>query len=274
MCAAVCTWSAAALGGLHQAVDPLAMDRLAFLAILSFPALWLWLALVVGGSRLTERAPWALAVLLAPGAGLYALLLQGPEIAGWFLTSGPYGEAQTGPLFWLNAGYSWMLSTLGTLHCFWSARSLRAPRERFKRRAVAVLSAAPLLGNAVYVLWGLPGIDPTPVLLGATLVALRSNLYAGDLLQTLPVSQHDLVSQLPEPLILTDLTGRVTEINPAAQTCLAVARADALDRHVEGLLEQASFAPEFERWSLVAHGREAGFILLPRRPRNGAESHP
>jgi PAS domain-containing protein len=260
-------WSASGLGRIHGALDPVSVDRLAFLAILPFPTLWLCLALSVRGSPLLERAPWVLALLLAPGAVCYALLLQGPDLAGWFVTSGPLGQSQPGPLFWLNAGYSWMLSGLGSFHFLWSARSLRSPRARLKRRIVGVLSFGPMIANGLYVLWGLPGVDPTPILLGATLVALRSDLFSGDLLQALPVSQHDLVSRLPKPLILTDLSGRVTEINPAAEACLAVARADALDRNIEGLLEQATFAPEFERWSLVAHGREAGFILLPRRPK-------
>ena len=263
----VCVWGAAGLGQVHGALPPGGADRLAFLAILPLPALWLGLALVVRGSPLVDRAPWALGLLLVPGAVCYGLLLQGPQLAHWFLLSGPYGVSRPGPLFWLNAGYGWALASLGSLHFLLSARSLRSRRERAKRCLVGALSIAPVVGNVVYVSWGLPGIDPTPILLAATLVALRSDLFSGDLLQALPVSQHDLVSRLPKPLILTDLHGRVTEINPAAEACLAVAKADALDRHIEGLFEQASFAPEFERWSLVAHGREAGFILLPQRAR-------
>lgn len=268
MCAAVSIWSAAELGRAHGALGPEAVDRLAFLAILPLPSLWLALALVVRGAPIAQQAPWALALLLAPGAVCYALLFQEPEVAGWFLRIDE-GQALTGPLFWANAGYAWMLAGLGSFHFLMSARQLRSRRERIMRVCVGLLSATPMLVNAAFLITGMPGIDPTPILLGACLVGVRSALFSGDLLQALPVSQHDLLSQLPRPLILTDLTGRVTAINPAAETCLAVAKADALDRNVAGLLEQASFAPEFEHWSLVAHGREAGFILLPKRPKPG-----
>ena len=265
LCAAACIWAAAGLGDLHGALDPDQVDRLAYLAILPLPALWLALALVVRGSPIVQRAPWGLLLLLTPPAVCYVLLFQGPELSSWFLRNAADGEPRPGPLFWLNAGYAWLLAGLGSLHFLASARALRTRPERVARVAVGLLSTTPMLANAFYVMTGMPGIDPTPILLGASLVGLRSELFSGDLLHALPVSQHDLVSQLPRPLILTDLVGRVTEINPAAEACLAVAKADALDRNVDVLLSEASFAPQFERWSLVADGREAGFILLPRR---------
>ncbi|MGH0030162.1 MAG: histidine kinase N-terminal 7TM domain-containing protein [Myxococcota bacterium] len=272
--AACCIWSAASLGQLHGALAPQDVDRMAFLAILPLPSLWLALALVVRGSPIVARAPWALGLLLAPGAFCFTLLFQDAETAAWFAANDPAGEWQAGPLFWANAGYAWAQALIASSLFVASARTLRTRRERFRRIAVGLLSLSPMLGNAFYVLSGLPGLDPTPVLLGASLVVLRSELFSGDLLQALPVSQQDLVNQLPRPLILTDHSGRVTEINPAAEACLAVAKADALERHVDGLLEEAAFAPEFERWSLVADGREAGFILLPKRPKADDEETP
>jgi PAS domain-containing protein len=179
-----------------------------------------------------------------------------------------------GPLWWVHSIYGWCLAFLACFQLALSARQLRHVAHRFRRVALSVSGAVPLLANLVYVHTGAPGLDPTPMLLAAWLVGLRSDLFSGDLLQALPVVQHDLVSQLPTPLILTDRGGRVTEINPAAQASLGVLKADALDRHIEALLEGAAFAPEFDRWPLVAQGQEAGSILLPaaeKRSRASAE---
>lgn len=262
MCGAVFAWSAGALARSLSALPPADTDRLVYLGVLTLPPLWLALALRVRDARTAER-PWLLALLLAPGCGVYLLLFQRPPLAAWFLTREPGGSASFGPLWWLQAGYGWILCTLATLQFGWSARRLRDRRGRIRRVATAVWSALPLVANAAYVAAGRPGPDPTPILLGAGLVALRSELFSGGLLQALPVVQHDLVSQLPTPLILTDASGRVTEINPAAQACLDIPKADALDRNIQALLEAAAFAPPFERWSLVARGQEVGHILLP-----------
>lgn len=269
----VCAWSTAWLGHLHGALGHDAIHRIAYLGILPLPVIWLALALVVRGARIVERAPWALWLLLAPGAVCYALLFQEGEAAALFLSAGngPAARLTPGPLFYANAGYGWLLASLGSYHVVMSARSLRSRRERVARVVAGLLTLSPMLGNAAYLAMGMPGLDPTPILVAACLVAFRSVLFSGNLLQALPLSQHDLLSQLPEPLILTDGSGRVIEINPAAEACLAVVKADALDRNVEGLLEQSDIAPEFERWSLVADGAEVGSILLPMRPKGAGE---
>lgn len=271
MCGGVLAWSAGNLVGSVGDLPEIEALRLSYLGILVLPPLWLALALVLRGARIAEKAPWGLALLLAPGCALYVLLFQEFELASLFIASDANGALQFGPLWWLHAVYAWALTAIGSIHVGLSARRLRSRRGQLHRMLLAVCSVVPLVANAVFVLTGVPGFDPTPMLLGAGLVALRSELFSGDLLQALPVSQHDLVSQLPTPLILTDLGGRVTEINPAAQNCLGIAKADALDRNIEALLESAAFAPEFDRWPLVASGREAGAILLRARPKRDDE---
>ena len=267
ICAGILAWTVGSLLRVQDGVRELDALRVAYLGLLALPPLWLALGLVVRGARIAQHAPWGLAVLLAPGAALYVLMHQEPGVASLFIAPAADGSLAYGPLWWLHLGYGWALALAGSFHFGMSARRLRSPRDRARRMLLGCGSLLPLLGNAVFVFSGFPGIDPTPILLGAGLVALRSELFSGDLLQALPVSQHDLVSQLPTPLILTDLSGRVTEINPAAQNCLGIAKADALDRNIDALLESAAFAPDFERWSLVASGREAGSILLRALPK-------
>ena len=268
LCGAVILWNAGNLVQALGAMPDREALRLSYLGMLTLPALWLALALVVRGARFAERAPWALALLLAPGLGCYALLFHESGLPrDWLTTNMPIGGVYFGPPSWLIAGWCWILAGLGCFHLGRSARSLRGQGDKLRRVALAFASVVPLAANALYATTGMPGFDATPMLLGAWLVMLRSELFSGDLLQALPVTQHDLLSQLPTPLILTDLTGRVTEINSAAQNYLCIAKADALDRNIEALLEGADLAPEFDRFALVATGKEAGSILLPATPK-------
>ncbi len=165
--ACVFAWTTASLADAHDALLPGDVRRLTYLGVLALPALWLALSLVVRGSALAERAPWALAATLAPGACCYVLLFQAPDLAAWFIGQAPGGEPVYGPLWWANTGYSWVLAGLGSLHFFLSAGRLRARRDRIRRVCVAVGSTLPMLANAAYILSGMPGLDPTPILLGA-----------------------------------------------------------------------------------------------------------
>jgi hypothetical protein len=272
LCAAVFLWCAGGLAAEAGGLDPQSAASLAWLGMLAVPGLWLTLALVVRGSPAAKRTPWVLIVVLAPAATAYSLHLLGPEHTA-LLAPGWSGDWLAAPdLGWLYAGFAWCLGAVGAIQFGASARSLRQRSERVRRVALAAGCAAAVAVNASYVSAGLPGPDVTPVLLGALLVALRSDLFSGDLLQSLPLSQLDVMSQIPMPLILTDPADRVTAINPAALACLAIAKADALDRNAVLLLEEASFAPPFERFSLVAHGREVGGILVPARAKDGAPS--
>jgi PAS domain-containing protein len=211
-----------------------------------------------------QRAPQRLAVLFAPAVLCYALLyIDGA--AHLFVAEDDSYRTGFGPLWWGNAGYSWLLGVAGSIQ-FLKARSRsRDPQARLRGRIVGAVSLAPTLGNTAWVLNGLVGPDPTPILLLVAAIAIRTELFAGDLLQMLPVSRHDLLSHIPTPLILIDPADRVTEINPAAQTRLGISRDDALDRNIDVVLEEALDSPRFERWSLVAGGREAGQILVPAR---------
>jgi len=263
LCAAVLLWSAGNLVLAHGHASPLEARRLSYLGILTLPALGLWLALVVRGARIVERAPAVPALLLAPGLAGYALLFHTPVLSAELAHFATAGELPRGTSWWLGAGYAWALCLLACFQLGRSVLRLRARGARQRRIAVALGALLPLGASVAYATTGAPGLDTTPMLLAAWLVALRGELFSGDLLEALPVAHHDLVSQLPTPLILTDLEGHITEINPAALDRLGMAKADALGRNVDALLEGTAFAPEFERWSLVAAGREAGSILLP-----------
>jgi PAS domain-containing protein len=266
LCLGVALWSAANLANLHGALPPRVVDRILYLGVLTVPVLWLALALKVRGAPVAERPAGPIALLLAPGAACYVILLTG-DPPGWFLRRADDGSMLLGSLWWLHAGYSWAIATAGSIEFVRGALQTGNRDARVRRLGAGLTSLTPILASLVFAGWGHATVDPTPLFLGATLVMLRSELYAGDLFEALPITHHDLISHIPTPLVLTDLEDRVLEINPAAQLRLAVARGDALDRSLDALLEEAPDPPEFERWPLVAAGREAGRIhlIVPRK---------
>jgi PAS domain-containing protein len=270
LCLGVSLWSAAHLATDRMALPPWVADRLLYLGVLSVAPLWFALVLRVRGRPVGERSAGPIALLLAPGAACYALVLTGdPE--GWFLGQAD-GGVTFGPLWWAHSGYAWAIATTASVRFVRGALQMPETEARIRRLGTGLMSFTPILGSLAYVAAGLRGDDPTPLFLGATLVALRSELYAGDLLQAIPVSHHDLVGHIPTPLILTDLDDRVTEINPAAQVRLGITRSDALGRRLGAIRREALESAELERWALVAAGREAGHILLIRpRKKHGAE---
>lgn len=266
LCLGVAVWSAANLATVRGALPPAVVDRILYLGVLTVPVLWFALALKVRAAPIVERAIGPASLLMAPGAACYALLLAGdPE--GWFLRRGAIGTAELGPLWWAHAGYGWVIATAGSVQFIRGALQTGERDARIRRLGAGITSLTPILGSLVFASWGNSNVDPTPLFLGATLVTLRSALYSGDLLQALPISHHDLVSHIPTPLVLTDLDDRVIEINPAAQLRLGIARVDALDRSLDAILKDAPDPPDFERWPLVAAGREAGRIhlIVPRK---------
>lgn len=270
LCAAGFLWCTAVLCALHGALEPRQVVRLGYAGTLLTPPLWLCVALAVRGAEIVQRSPGRLVVLFVPAVLCYPLLWLDAPLGDWFVVDdGSYGTP--GPLWFVNAGYSWGLGIAGSLH-FLKARSRsRDPRARLRGRVVGVVSLAPTLGNLAWVLYGMPAPDPTPLLLLVAATAIRNELFAGDLLQMLPVSRHDLLRHIPTPLILVDLSDRITAINPAAEARLGIPGAEAVDRNVDALLEEAIDAPPFERWSLVSTGREAGHILVPARKTPGRD---
>jgi PAS domain-containing protein len=266
LCLSVAVWSAANLASVRGVLPTHVVERVLYLGVLTVPVLWLALALRVRGAPVAERALGPLALLMAPGAVCYTLLLSG-DPDGWFARFDADGDLRLGPLWWAHAGYAWVIATTGSVQFMRGALRTSDREARVRRLRTGVVSFTPILASVLYAGWGRTAVDPTPLFLGATLVMLRSELYAGDLLQALPISQHDLVSHIPTPLILTDLDDRVIEINPSAQLRLGLGRLEALDRNLDAILESAPDPPDFERWSLVAAGREAGHIhlIVPRK---------
>jgi len=268
LCLASALWCAGELVELRGLATGLGADRVAYVGILALPALWFALAAHAAELDLARRVPWLPLPLLAPQVLLYALLYAGPW-GSIFLSNHADGSPDPGPLFWVTALYSWTLVVAGSALLI--ATALRGRRRSGGRRlALGLASLLPIAGNVAHVGSGFAfPIDPTPLLLGVTLLALRSAVLSGGLLQALPISQHDLVGQLPVAVVLTDRHGTVIDVNPAAERRLGVSERAARGRALDSVLEEADPPPHVEVTPVVASGREVGQLALvdpPRKP--------
>ena len=132
---------------------------------------------------------------------------------------------------------------LGRVRHLWFSpvRFFRARLEQPPRYLGALV---PLAGNAWYVNNHFQGADPTPMLFCISLLALRPALFGGGLLDTLPVSHHQLLEQLPLGVILTDRRNVVVDLNPAAEVRLGIA--ESIEPNADGtewtiVLREATF---------------------------------
>jgi PAS domain-containing protein len=255
-------WCSGELLALREVLDEAVADRVKYLGILSLPPLWLGLAGHATRLELARRVPWFPAVLLAPMACLYALMFSSPW-TGLFVTTVPNAVDQFGPLWWVATAYGYLLVVMGSALLIASAFRRRRGDAWLRRLAVGVAALVPLTGNAVHIASGMSWpADPTPLLFGAALLALRSAIFTGGLLQALPVSQHDLIQQLPLGVILTDRRGVVIDVNPAAERRLCVSQARAAGRTLDAILSEAGSHVSADVVPIFSREREAGQLVL------------
>jgi PAS domain-containing protein len=268
---AVAVWCLGEILELRGLVGPLDGDRIQVLGILALPPLWLAAAARVGELDLARRVPWFPVVLIAPHAAIYSLLWAGVW-SSLFVSYAPDGTPTPGPLWWVSWAYSLAVATTGSLVFVWAG----IVRRRFGHGrwlvTMGLLGMVPVMGNAAWIAAGQSWpVDPSPLLLAFTLIALRSAVFSGGLLQVLPVSQHDLIEHLPFGLLVTDRRGTVIDVNPAGQRRLGVSEAQALGRNFESVLAQADAALSFQTLPVRSAGREAGQLVLLDPPRKSRD---
>jgi PAS domain-containing protein len=254
-------WFSGELMAVHEVVDESVADRIKYLGILLLPPLWLGLAGHAAHLELARRVPWFPVALLVPMVFPYALMFS--SWSGLFVTTVPNGPDRYGPLWWVAGAYGYLLVATGSVLLIGSALRRRRQRAWLRNLTVGVAALVPLAGNAAYVASGMPWpIDPTPLLFGAALLALRSGIFSGGLLQTLPVTQHDLIQQLPLGVILTDRRGVVIDLNPAAERRLCVSLPRAVGRSLDAVLSEAESDARAELVPVFSQHREVGQLVL------------
>jgi PAS domain-containing protein len=261
LCVAGLLWCAGELAAVRGLVNELTSDRVLYAGVFSLPPLWLGLAGHATRLPLARRVPWFPLALMAPNLCLFALLFAGPW-SGLVLTT-RVGVDDYGPLWRVATVYNYTLILAGSGLFVYSALRWNLPGRWTRRLAVGVAPLVPLVGNAAYVAQGMVWpADPTPLLFVVSLLALRSAIFTGGLFQALPVSQHDLIEQLPLGVVLTDRAGVVIDVNPAAERRLGVSEASAVGRTLDAILSEAREDVTAEISPIFTNQREAGQLVL------------
>lgn len=262
LCLSSTLWCAGELASARGFVDEFTSDRILYAGVLSLAPFWVGVAGYATRLPLARRVPWFSLVLLAPNLVLYALLFAGPW-SGLLLTTRAGEIDLYGPLWWVCLGYNYTLVLAGSALFVVSAARWKLPGRVAKRLTVGIAPLVPLAGNTAYVLSGMTwGIDPTPLLFSVALLALGNAIFTGGLFQILPISQHDLLEQLPIGVVLTDRAGVVVDVNPAAERHLGLSEASAVGRALDAILSEATADVNAEISTIFSNDREAGQLVL------------
>ena len=266
LCLAAMIWCTGELVDQRKLADEWLCDRIKYLGVLTLPPLWAGFAAHVARLDLARRAPWFPLGLLLPQLMLFCVLFSG-EWSSLYLTTIRGGDDLYGPLWWVSMGYAYLLVAGGSAVMIASALQERDPENRRRQMALGFAALVPLVGNAAYVASGLRWpYPPAPILFCAGLIALRQVLFSGGLLQTLPVSQAELVTQIPIPLVLADRRGVVVQLNPTAERRLGIAEERAIGRSLDAVLAECAEPLEWETSPVRCRSREVGQIALLDAP--------
>jgi PAS domain-containing protein len=259
-------WCLGELAAVRGLLSPPAATHLRLLGSLTIAPLWLGVAAHTARLEIARRMPWFTVPLVAPGACILALLFS-DTWRGLYLVTSENGTQIRGPLWDVMLVYSFTLSLLGTAILVAAAIRWRQPARAAQRLAIGTAPFITLVGGGLYFcrVWH-SSVDPTPLLVGATLFVLHRGIFAGGLLQALPISQHALVRQLPLGLVLTDRGGVVLDVNPVAERRLGVPASEAVGRNFDAVIDAADADIRFEITPVMSAGSEVGQVVLLDRP--------
>jgi len=259
-------WCFGELAGARGLLSQPAATHLRMLGGLTIAPLWLGVAAHTARLEIARRIPWFPVPLVAPGACILALLFS-DTWRGLFLVTSESGAQIRGPLWDVMFIYGFALSLLGTGILVSAAVRWRQPGRVAQRLAMGTAPFVTLVGSGLYFggVWH-PSVDPTPLLIGVTLFLLHRGVFAGGLLQALPISQHALVRQLPLGLVLTDRGGVVLDVNPVAERRLGVSASEAIGRNFDAVVDASDADLRFEITPVMSAGSEVGQVVLLDRP--------
>ncbi len=227
-----------------------------FLGSFFAPPLWFLamheIARPVRGEASARRSLLS-AALLAPSALFYLafltndahrLVLRHPDPD--LLVRGPLVWA--GPLFWSFVATAYAFVAAGAL-ILWRGAGPRAAEYRYPR--VSALWAAallPVVASSAYVFQWVPiRFDPTPSLLGVSVLLISLSVFRYELLESSPLARRDLIEHLDEGVLLASPEGRVLVSNSAAAALLGAERRALAGRDLAEALSGLAGAGEAER---------------------------
>jgi signal transduction histidine kinase len=126
-------------------------------------------------------------------------------------------EFGTGPWYWINVGYIWLLLTWGVVLL---VRAYRRVTGLFRRQVGIILAGTllPFIAHVIYLSGLLPvKLDPSPYALTLVSLTLAWGIFNTQFLDIVPVARQTVLSSMSDAVIVVDARDRVVDLNEPAQ---------------------------------------------------------
>ncbi|MGL5857355.1 MAG: histidine kinase N-terminal 7TM domain-containing protein [Angustibacter sp.] len=226
------------------AADPAVQERWGeakYLGVVVLPPALLVFALEYTGRRRRVGRRAVTMLLGEPVLVLAALLVPATHHLVRYVPAGaPYGQyavAKVGPLFWVHAGYSYLL-VLSAVALLVSSVLRAAPRS-LRGWSLIVACVLPLLANAAYNAELISvEVDPTPLGFSVAALVLVWGFFRFRLHELVPIGRRQVVDRIPDSVLVVDTQGRVVDANPAVARLLGQPVATVIGRDLPDVLPQ------------------------------------
>jgi PAS domain S-box-containing protein len=237
--------------GLWHLLDDLRHQETAlmfgFVGVFCIPPLWLLLATRFTRSQSFERRPGFRAAVIVPSVlsvlavltnSSHRLFVQG---FGHREMAQIDGFAFAGPLFWVTLGWAVVLLAGGISLYLSAALRLMVNKERWRGLALGAAALGPMIVSAAFTGTDL---DFTPIGLGVSVWLLFLLNWRYRILDTLPIARRHVIEHLTDGVLVSDLGGRILDLNPAAETILRRPTPKLLRRPVWSAVAEAAVGVE------------------------------
>lgn len=224
---AVAMWSVGASGRLLAPTEAIwyTWTLVMYLGVVTTAVLLFAFAALYAGHE-SLLTPGRVAALFVVPATSMVLLATDPthELFYRGVREVPFGAATvytsvSGPWFWVNAAYSYVLFGVATALL---ARFAVGNHRVYREQALAVLAGAtiPWLVNVAYVFSLGPTfpVDPTPVGFAAGGCLLAYAVFGVGLADLTPIARSRVVDAVDDAVFVVDRDGRLVDLNPAAES--------------------------------------------------------
>ncbi|MBT3346675.1 MAG: PAS domain-containing protein, partial [Gemmatimonadetes bacterium] len=222
--------------------------KVSYVGIVLVPGTWLVFALEYAGrGNRARRYAWLLAI--EPVAVMVLIWTNDQHHLHWSGASLLYehsywfAEVAYGPAFWVHAAYSNALLIAGTVVL---VRRLLTESRLYRTQLGVVLIglAFPWASNLIYLLgWNpYPFVDPTPFAFMVTVLAFTWGLYRHALFELVPLARAAIVEKMDEGILVLDESGRIVDLNAAAERLVGRPGSKLLRRRLSDILPEMSAA--------------------------------
>lgn len=217
---------------------------ISFLAIVIIPTAWFMLAVKFTGYLRDQVAKVEAAFLVFPRLTLLAVLTNVRHHLffknEYLIVQNNFTSLQfvSGPFFLIHTWYSYLLVFTGIiLLCV----ALLSNFRKYGIQAYGLIIGvfAPLIGNVLYLTGVFPvGFpDPTPLAFTVTSITIAWAIFAGRMLDVVPIAHETIIANLPTGVIVLDQENKIMDINQAARQVLGLDQKNIMGRPIGEFLD-------------------------------------